>query len=116
MVTNCFGNTKLIQPRRSLSRLIFFSFEFFGGGGEEGAGEFFVFFMFPMCSHQLPKVFPKFSVCFLDVPTKTSFFIPSLLVDHGSTYMDINCRGAEGWVWGLECKGLKGYMTKHASI
>jgi hypothetical protein len=72
--------------------------------------------MFPMCSHQVPKVFPKFSMFFLDVPTKTSFFIPLLLFGHGSTSMDINCRGVEVWVWGLECKGPKGNMTKHASI
>jgi len=38
------------------------------------------------------------------------------LFGHGSTSVDVNCRGAEGWVWGLECKGPKGNMTKHASI
>jgi hypothetical protein len=108
-----------LSSQGEVSAGLFFSLSllsFLGDVGKRGQGNFFVFFLFPMCSHQVPKVFPKFSMCFLDVPTKTSFFIPLLLFGHGSTSMDIICRGVEGWVWRLECKGPKGKMTKHASI
>jgi len=34
------------------------------GPGKWGVGIFFWFFMFPMCSHQVPKTFLKFPICF----------------------------------------------------
>jgi len=53
MVTNCFGNKNFMQPMRRLRGLVL-SFGFGGAGG----GGSFVFGWFPMCSHQVLKVFP----------------------------------------------------------
>jgi hypothetical protein len=56
MVTNYFGNRNFMQPMRRLREAQCFPF----GGREGGGGNFFCIFLglFPICSHEAPKVFP----------------------------------------------------------
>jgi hypothetical protein len=52
--------------------LVFFFWVF--GGRVVKECIFCFFFGFPRCSHEVPKIFPKFSICSLNVRNSRSFF------------------------------------------